>query len=72
MTHGDERGIYGIDANVDLDEYIIKHDEIIEMFSANNCPQLAGKPKIIIFQACRGRKCISHLRVLMLIKLLIV
>ena len=50
MSHGNERGIYGIDSE------IVEVEEIKEMFSGKNCPQLAGKPKIMIFQACRGGK----------------
>lgn len=30
--------------------------QIIEVFSDQKCPTLAGKPKIFIIQACRGRK----------------
>ncbi|XP_014299273.1 caspase-2 isoform X2 [Microplitis demolitor] len=41
----------------------IKCDKIVNYFSAENCPNLAGKPKIFIFQACRGKnkqKALTH------------
>ena len=48
MSHGNEKGIYGNDWEV------VCVEEIKEMFNGKNCPQLVGKPKIMIFQACRG------------------
>ncbi|XP_044731660.1 caspase Dronc-like [Chrysoperla carnea] len=36
------------------DNYKIKASEIIESFSNSNCVLLQDKPKIIIFQVCRG------------------
>ncbi|XP_011669732.1 caspase-3-like [Strongylocentrotus purpuratus] len=50
MSHGKEAGIQG------TDEEVVTVKEIKDMFSGNNCPALIGKPKIMIFQACRGEK----------------
>ena len=48
MTHGGEGGIlFGSDG---------KHvtiDEMASLFNGSNCPQLVGKPKIFVIQACR-------------------
>lgn len=51
MSHGDE------------DDNVVMHDlsfvskiEITSAFSPNQCPSLVEKPKIFIFQACRGAK----------------
>ncbi|XP_071479484.1 caspase-3-like [Diadema antillarum] len=50
MSHGDREGICGKDGSV------ISVEEIKEIFSGRNCPDLRGKPKIFFFQACRGDK----------------
>ncbi|XP_030836939.1 caspase-3-like [Strongylocentrotus purpuratus] len=50
MSHGKKEGIQG------TDEVVVTVEEIKDMFSGNNCPALIGKPKIMIFQACRGEK----------------
>ncbi|XP_071479489.1 caspase-3-like [Diadema antillarum] len=50
MSHGDREGICGKDGSV------ISVEEIKEIFSGRNCPELRGKPKIFFFQACRGDK----------------
>ncbi|CAL8126738.1 unnamed protein product [Orchesella dallaii] len=50
MTHGEKNTIYlsdGTQLPVNL---------IWEKFEANACPTLAGKPKIFIVQACRGKR----------------
>lgn len=49
LSHGKDQGrIAGVDG-----EYITDSD-VQEKFHANNCPHLAGKPKIFLFVACRG------------------
>ena len=48
MSHGTEEGIYGVNGG------IIKCETVLHYFSATNCPGLANKPKIFVFQACRG------------------
>ena len=50
MSHGLETGVYGTDGEVITLEYITK------MFSATFSPTLAGKPRLIFIQACRGRE----------------
>lgn len=36
------------------DEEFIRDEEVIEFFDSINCPALIGKPKLFIFQHCRG------------------
>ena len=49
MTHGGERGIlFGSDGQH------VTVDEMASLFNGSNCPQLVGKPKIFVIQACRG------------------
>uniref|UniRef100_V5G4Y4 Caspase-1 n=1 Tax=Anoplophora glabripennis TaxID=217634 RepID=V5G4Y4_ANOGL len=62
MSHGsnvDESGkviqggftqIYGIDDGG------LAIDDILDKFSGEKCPAMAGKPKIFIFQCCRGER----------------
>jgi caspase-like apoptosis-related cysteine protease len=50
MTHGNEKHeLYARDASFPLDEMWMP-------FQADRCPSLAGKPKLFVFQACKGRK----------------
>ena len=48
MSHGSKRGIHG------TDDEAITLDEIINTFKGDNCKELIGKPKIFLFQSCRG------------------
>ena len=49
LTHGNPRVLYGTDGKaVSIDE------KIIEPFRGSNCTTLVDKPKLFIFQACRG------------------
>ena len=50
LSHGDENGITCSDGKP------ITVDEIRESFSTRNCSTLGGKPKIFIFQCCRGSR----------------
>ena len=51
MSHGDEEdGIYT------RDMLTIKKETIMNPFTADECPSLAGKPKVFIIQACRGQR----------------
>ena len=47
-THGNEDGFYCSDTK------LVKHQEIIDMFSNKNCLKFANKPKLIFFDFCRG------------------
>ena len=47
LSHGAHNIIFGTDGGV------VKIDEIAKLFDHNSCPSLAGKPKVIIVQACR-------------------
>ena len=48
LSHGDEGGICGSDDEVLKTEYILKR------FTGDKCPGLLNKPKLFIFQSCRG------------------
>ncbi|KAG8233288.1 hypothetical protein J437_LFUL012223 [Ladona fulva] len=50
MSHGEENGI------LFASDYAYKVDEVWGRFKADKVPTLAGKPKIFLFQACRGKK----------------
>lgn len=45
LTHGEKDVIYGVDNVISIDDFVNP---------MKNCKSLAGKPKIFIFQACRG------------------
>ncbi|CAH8826050.1 unnamed protein product [Trichobilharzia szidati] len=48
MSHGTIGRIYGVDGNS------LSIHELTSLFTADNCPSLAGKPKLFFIQACRG------------------
>ncbi|CAL4100584.1 unnamed protein product [Meganyctiphanes norvegica] len=49
MSHGrDEKSFYT------SDNHYLPINEVVEKFSNSECPSLKGKPKIFIFQYCRG------------------
>ncbi|KAG8233289.1 hypothetical protein J437_LFUL012224 [Ladona fulva] len=50
MTHGEDNGI------LSAYDHIFKSDEVFERFKSDRVPSLAGKPKIFLFQACRGKR----------------
>lgn len=50
LTHGKNGYFCGID------EELAPIDQFVSALNASNCPALAGKPKLFLFQACRGRK----------------
>uniref|UniRef100_A0A3B1JAA1 Centromere protein U n=2 Tax=Astyanax mexicanus TaxID=7994 RepID=A0A3B1JAA1_ASTMX len=47
LSHGDEGTIFGTDGCMEL-------KELTRLFRGNQCPSLAGKPKLFFIQACRG------------------
>ncbi|CAL8104600.1 unnamed protein product [Calicophoron daubneyi] len=51
LAHGLEGEIEACDG-----EFLRLNEDILECFSAGNCEQLKGKPKLFIIQACRGKK----------------
>ncbi|CAL1288021.1 unnamed protein product [Larinioides sclopetarius] len=50
LTHGEEGKLL-------MHDKVIKIDDILQLFSRSACETLSGKPKIFIFQACRGNCC---------------
>ncbi|KAJ8934031.1 hypothetical protein NQ318_014202 [Aromia moschata] len=50
IVHGGFTQIYGVDNEG------LQIDTVLDLFSAESCRALAGKPKIFIFQCCRGDK----------------
>nr|CCW72453.1 caspase 6 precursor [Channa striata] len=49
MSHGEDENVYASDGQISI-------RDITAMFKGTECPSLAGKPKIFIWQACRGRE----------------
>ncbi|XP_023219425.1 caspase-7-like [Centruroides sculpturatus] len=48
-THGRDNTIAGKDN-------VFAVDKLYKYFKADNCPQLAGKPKLFFIQACQGKR----------------
>ena len=61
-SHGTKEGLLGVDNNKVEQEHltsktlndIVSHQSIIRTFNSENCPFLRGKPKVFIFNGCRG------------------
>ncbi|XP_006629925.3 caspase-6 [Lepisosteus oculatus] len=49
LSHGENEYVYAYDAKIEI-------KEITALFKGDKCKSLVGKPKIFIFQACRGDK----------------
>ncbi|XP_033747025.1 caspase-3-like [Pecten maximus] len=47
LSHGEDGVVFGTEGSVEV-------KKLFEPFKGNNCPSLAGKPKIFAIQACRG------------------
>ncbi|XP_066578752.1 caspase-14 [Amia ocellicauda] len=52
MAHGTMKD--GKALIVGVDKNLVPLSEIFSLFNNHNCPQLQGKPKVFIIQACRG------------------
>ena len=52
LSHGSRHGAK--DVIYSLEGEMLATDEIEEIFSNKNCPDLVRKPKVFIYQACRG------------------
>lgn len=51
LSHGEEGGmIHG------KDDVLVNIKELTNLFSGQECPSLAGKPKLFFIQACRGKE----------------
>lgn len=50
LSHGGQECVFGTDGKT------LKLDKIFQLFDNRRCINLSGKPKIFIFQACRGGK----------------
>ena len=48
LSHGGEDGICG------SDKIFLKTEDILKRVTGDNCPGLLNKPKLFIFQSCRG------------------
>ena len=64
MSHGQLRPVSSPGADTVLAECVLGVDGepvptscLLAPFSNEKCPPLRGKPKIVIFQACRGGWC---------------
>ena len=50
LSHGEEGKIFGTDG------IPFELDDVTNLFTANECPKLQGKPKLFFIQACRGKE----------------
>jgi len=64
MSHGQLRSMQTSDGTSTMCECVFGSDgnivpttTLLAPFSNEKCPSLKGKPKIVIFQACRGGNC---------------
>ena len=61
-SHGTKDGLLGVDNDISENDSlkgktfkdIVSHHSIIRTFNSDNCPFLLGKPKVFIFNGCRG------------------
>lgn len=54
LSHGDDGVLYGVDKTITIENFIAP---------IKSCPSLVGKPKLFIFQACRGNELDSGVEV---------
>lgn len=57
LSHGKSNEVYGID------NMPVAIEEILSVFKANQCPTLAGKPKLLFLQACQGERSMRYVTV---------
>ncbi|CAJ0961355.1 unnamed protein product, partial [Mesorhabditis belari] len=50
LTHGEHNCVLGVD------EMPVDINRLLGLLNAENCPSMAGKPKLIFVQACRGER----------------
>ena len=54
MAHGKEGFVCGSDYNPDYPNLVDLRNDVMQMFSNENCDVLDKKPRLFFFQACRG------------------
>ena len=57
LSHGEQVKQNGrvVDSILGTDgERVYADEDILNVFTADSCPQLKSKPKLVFFQACRG------------------
>ena len=52
LSHGEEGKVYGCDGE------LVSVNDICMAMDDMRCPQMRGKPKLIVIQACQGSKSI--------------
>ncbi|KAA0187960.1 Subfamily C14A unassigned peptidase (C14 family) [Fasciolopsis buskii] len=57
LAHGSEHHIIASDG------ILVSVDTLASCFTNPNCPRLAGKPKLLVFQACRGEVRAQAIRI---------
>jgi len=60
LSHGDEKqeGEKKQSVIMGKDGKYISVDELLQPLSDQECPNLKGKPRLVLFQACRGGEVI--------------
>jgi len=54
LSHGGDGVIYGINGES------VRMNDLKYAFNHEQCPELSGKPKLFVIQACRGGKYMSY------------
>ncbi|KAK6046764.1 hypothetical protein COOONC_15732 [Cooperia oncophora] len=55
LTHGERDQLLGVSG----DDDVLSVYPFLEALNARNAPLLAGKPKLVFIQACRGGECVA-------------
>ena len=50
MSHGGRGFVFGIDG-----EPVYEEEDIITQLDGNHWPEMKGRPKVVMIQACRGK-----------------